>query len=101
MRVLLVEDEARIVDFVARGLTEQGDAVDVAPDGDEALQWTDVAEFDVLVLDVMLPGLDGIQVCRTLRKKGLGTPTLMLTARDAVPPVSRVPSARAVPPRLE
>ena len=84
MRVLLVEDEARIADFVDRGLTEQGYAVDVASDGDEALQWTDVADFDVIVLDVMLPGRDGIEVCRTLRARGARTPILMLTARDAV-----------------
>ena len=84
MRVLLVEDEARIADFVDRGLTEQGYAVDVASDGDEALQWTDVADFDVIVLVVMLPGRDGIEVCRTLRARGARTPILMLTARDAV-----------------
>jgi DNA-binding response OmpR family regulator len=84
MRVLLVEDEARIADFIDRGLTEQGHAVDVASDGDEALQWTDVADFDVIVLDVMLPGRDGIEVCRTLRARGLRTPIVMLTARDAI-----------------
>ena len=84
MRVLLVEDEDRIADFIARGLSEQGYAVDVAPDGDEALQWTDVAAFDLIILDVMPPGLDGIEVCRGLRNKGLVTPILMLTARDAV-----------------
>ena len=84
MRVLLVEDESRIADFIARGLYEQGYAVDIAPDGDEALEWADVAEFDMIILDVMLPGLDGIGVCRTLRKRGLSTPILMLTARDAV-----------------
>ena len=84
MRVLVVEDEARIADFVSRGLTEWGYAVDVASDGDEALQWPDVADFDVIVLDLMLPGLDGIEVCRTLRVRGVRTPILMLTARDAV-----------------
>ena len=84
VRVLLVEDEARIADFVTRGLAEQGHAVDVASDGDEALQWADVADFDVIILDVMLPGRDGIEVCRTLRQRGARTPILMLTARDAV-----------------
>lgn len=84
MRVLLVEDEAGIADFIDRGLTEQGHAVDIASDGDEALQWTDVADFDVIVLDVMLPGRDGIEVCRTLRARGLRTPIVMLTARDAI-----------------
>lgn len=84
MRVLLVEDESQIADFISRGLSEQGCAVDVAGEGAEALQWTEVAEFDVIVLDVMLPGIDGIEVCRTLRKRGLKVPVLMLTARDAV-----------------
>ena len=84
MRVLVVEDEPRIADFIARGLSEQGYAVDIAYDGDEALTWTDVADFDAIILDVMLPGPDGIEVCRTLRQRGLRTPILMLTARDAV-----------------
>jgi heavy metal response regulator len=84
MRLLLVEDEAQIADFISRGLSEQGYAVDVAHDGDEALDWAGVADFDLIVLDVMLPGRDGIDVCRTLRSRGLRTPVLMLTARDAV-----------------
>lgn len=84
MRVLVVEDQHRIADFISRGLSEQGYAVDVAYDGDEALQWVGAAEFDVIVLDVMLPVRDGIEVCRTLRERGLRTPILMLTARDAV-----------------
>ena len=84
MRVLLVEDEARIADFVSRGLSEQGYAVDVASDGDEALQWTDVAEFDLIILDVMLPKRDGLDVCSTLRGRRVQTPILMLTARDTV-----------------
>ena len=84
MRVLVVEDQHRIADFISRGLSEQGYAVDVAYDGDEALQWVDTAEFDVIVLDVMLPVRDGIEVCRTLRERGLRMPILMLTARDTV-----------------
>jgi heavy metal response regulator len=84
MRVLVVEDERRIADFIGRGLSEQGYAVDIAYDGDEALQWADVAEFDVIVLDVMLPVRDGIEVCHVLRQRGTRTPILMLTARDAV-----------------
>jgi heavy metal response regulator len=84
MRVLVVEDERRIADFICKGLFEQGYAVDIAYDGDEALHWADVAEFDVIVLDVMLPVRDGIEVCRTLREKGQRTPILMLTARDAI-----------------
>ena len=84
MRILVVEDEVRIADFICRGLTEQGYAVDVASDGNEALDWVAVADFDVVVLDVMLPGLDGTEVSRTLRSRGVRTPILMLTARDAV-----------------
>jgi heavy metal response regulator len=84
MRILLVEDERRIAEFICRGLTEQGYGVDVARDGEEALLWPDVASFDVIVLDVMLPARDGIAVCRELRRQGVRTPVLMLTARDAI-----------------
>ena len=89
VRVLLVEDEVWIADFVSRGLTEQGYAVDIAPDGDEALQWTNVAEFDLIILDIMLPGRDGIQVCRKLRQRGLRTPIIMLTLPDAFMPMGQ------------
>jgi DNA-binding response OmpR family regulator len=84
MRVLVVEDERKIAGFIRRGLTEQGYAVDVAYDAEEALDWPAVAEFDIVILDVMLPGRDGIDVCRTLRERGVRMPILMLTARDAV-----------------
>ncbi|HLA19755.1 MAG TPA: response regulator transcription factor [Dehalococcoidia bacterium] len=84
MRVLVVEDERRIADFISKGLSEQGYGVDIAYDGEEALHWADVAEFDVIVLDVMLPIRDGIEVCRTLRERGSRTPILILTARDAI-----------------
>ena len=84
MRILLVEDEPQIADFIARGLSENGHSVDVACDGEEALAWPDVAEFDLIVLDVMLPVRDGLDVCRTLRSRGVRIPILMLTARDAV-----------------
>jgi heavy metal response regulator len=84
MRVLVVEDERRIADFIRKGLCEQGYGVDIACDGDEALRWVEVAEFDLIVLDVMLPVRDGIEVCRAVRKRGLRTPILMLTARDAI-----------------
>jgi DNA-binding response OmpR family regulator len=84
VRVLVVEDEERIAEFIRNGLTEQGYAVDVAGDGDEALDWVEIASFDLVILDVMLPHSDGIEVCRALRARGLRTPVLMLTARDAV-----------------
>lgn len=84
MRVLVVEDERKIADFIRRGLTEHGYAVDVAYDGEEALEWPAVTDFDAIILDVMLPIRDGIDVCRTLRTQGVQTPILMLTAKDAV-----------------
>jgi heavy metal response regulator len=84
MRILVVEDERRIAEFISRGLSEQGHGVDVASDGEEALQWGELAAHDVIILDVMLPVRDGVDVCRTLRERGVHTPILMLTARDAV-----------------
>ena len=84
MRILLVEDDLPIADFVARGLAENGYSVDVAHDGEEAVHWPTVAEFDLIILDVMLPVMNGVDVCRTLRERGLRSPILLLTARDAV-----------------
>lgn len=84
MRILVVEDERRIAVFIKRGLEEEHYAVDVAYDGEEALDWADVVDYDLIVLDVLLPKKDGIQVCRELRAQGSRVPILMLTARDAV-----------------
>lgn len=84
MRILLAEDEPAIADFVRAGLCEQGYAVDVTTDGSEALEWPHLADFDLIILDVMLPGLEGTEVCRRWRLQGLTTPVLMLTARDSV-----------------
>jgi DNA-binding response OmpR family regulator len=84
MRVLIVEDEPAIADFIVRGLTEQGHAVDRVADGEAALDMIDSATFDVIVLDIMLPKLDGLEVCRRLRQAGNRTPILLLTARDAI-----------------
>jgi DNA-binding response OmpR family regulator len=84
MRVLVVEDEPAIADFVVRGLTEHGYAVDRAADGASALDFLAAGTFDVVVLDVMLPGVDGLEVCRRMRAQGIRTPVLMLTARDAI-----------------
>ncbi len=84
MRILVVEDERKIADFIRKGLTEHGYAVDVAFDGEEALDWPAVADFDIIILDVMLPVRDGVDVCRTLRQRGVRTPVLMLTAKDTV-----------------
>ena len=84
MRILLAEDEPRVAGFIAKGLRERAYAVDVAGDGDEALHFATVNPYDLLILDVMLPVRDGFAVCRQLRSKGIRTPILMLTARDAV-----------------
>ena len=84
MRVLVVEDEKRLGELLVRGLREEGSAADLAERGEEALWMTNAVEYDVIVLDVMLPGLDGFEVCRRLRAGSVWTPVLMLTARDAV-----------------
>lgn len=85
MRILLVEDEARLAKLVARGLREDGHAVDLAGSGEEALEWISVGDFDVIVLDILLPGISGLEVCARLRRSKIRTPILLLTARDAVP----------------
>ena len=84
MRILLVEDETRVAGFIAKGLREQAYAVDIAGDGEQALYQTAVNQYDVVILDVMLPVKDGHTVCRELRASGFRTPILMLTARGAV-----------------
>jgi two-component system OmpR family response regulator len=84
MRVLVVEDELKMASLLRRGLTEEGYAVDIARTGDDALWMAGAAEYDAVVLDLMLPGLDGLEVCRRLRDEGVWAPVLMLTARDAV-----------------
>lgn len=84
MRLLLVEDDAGIARFVARGLQEQSYAVDVVGNGDDALYRVEVNDYDVVILDVMLPGRDGLATCRAIRELGKRMPMLMLTARDAV-----------------
>lgn len=84
MRFLLVEDEPRVAHFVAKGLREQGFAVDRAQDGEEALYKVSISEYDLVILDVMLPRKNGFEVCKELRNAGVKAPVLMLTARDAV-----------------
>jgi DNA-binding response OmpR family regulator len=84
MRFLLVEDDPRVARLVQRGLTEAGHDVEVAHDGAEGLARAESGGYDLIVLDVMLPGLDGLEVCRRLRQRRVRTPILMLTARDAV-----------------
>lgn len=84
VRILLVEDEARVAGFIAKGLREQAYAVDIASDGEQALYYASVNDYDLIVLDVMIPMQDGYSVCRELRSSGFGAPILMLTARGSV-----------------
>ena len=84
MRLLLVEDDARIARFVAKGLREQAYAVDIAATGEDALYQAAINTYDLVILDVMIPGRNGFEVCRELRKSGQRMPILMLTARDGV-----------------
>ncbi|HEY8706084.1 MAG TPA: response regulator transcription factor [Gaiellaceae bacterium] len=82
--MLIVEDQPKLAELLARGLREEGHAADVADRGEDALWMAPAASYDVIVLDIMLPGIDGIETCRELRRAGVWTPVLMLTARDAV-----------------
>ena len=84
MRILLVEDEPRVAHFIAKGLREQSYAVDIANDGEEALYQISINEYDLIILDVMLPLKDGFKVCKEVRAQGVTQPVLMLTARDAI-----------------
>src|SRR5208283_6015748 len=84
MRVLVVEDERRLAGIIKRGLIEEGYAVDIAFDGEDAQFMAETTSYDVITLDIMLPKKDGISVCKDLRAKKINTPILMLTARDSV-----------------
>lgn len=84
MRLLVAEDEEAIADFLVRGLSENGYAVDLAQDGTTALDLASSFDFDLILLDILLPGVDGFTVCRRLREQHIRTPILMLTALDAV-----------------
>lgn len=84
MRLLVVEDERRIAGFIRRGLEEEHHTVDVAPDGDEALALATTNDYDVIVLDLLLPRLNGLTVCQELRARNVTTPILIVTAKDSV-----------------
>jgi len=84
MRVLLIEDDRKAARLLAKGLQEEGFVVDVAPTGELGEEHAAVNDYDVIVLDWLLPGKDGIAVCRSLRARDLSTPILMLTARDSL-----------------
>ena len=84
MRILLIEDEKRLSHVIEKGLTEAGYAVDKVFDGEEGLYLAESENYDIIILDVMLPKIDGITVCKELRKKHIATPILMLTAKTTV-----------------
>jgi two-component system, OmpR family, response regulator len=84
MRILVVEDELKMASLLRRGFLEEGHGADIARTGDDALWMAAAVEYDAIVLDLMLPGLNGIEVCRRLREGNVWAPVLMLTARDAV-----------------
>jgi two-component system OmpR family response regulator len=84
VRVLVVEDEKKLGELLGRGLREEGYAADLADRGEDALWMARAVDYDAIVLDLMLPGVDGLEVCRRLRRDGVWTPVLMLTARDGV-----------------
>src|SRR6266699_1472909 len=84
MRILVVEDEAKMASFIKRGLEEEGAAVDISPDGQEGLYRASNGSYDLIVLDITLPLMDGLEVCRKLRENRVSTPILLLTARDSL-----------------
>jgi heavy metal response regulator len=84
MKILVVEDEERIAHFIQKGLQEEGHAVDLSYDGEDGSFLAEVNDYDLIILDLMLPKKNGIVVCREIRGRGVATPVLMLTARDTV-----------------
>jgi DNA-binding response OmpR family regulator len=89
MRILVIEDDAKMAELLRRGLSREGHSVDVAGDGLKGLEKGQSLTFDAIVLDIMLPGLDGLSVARRLRSGGVRAPIMMLTARDSVPDIVR------------
>ena len=84
MKILVVEDEERVAQFIQKGLKEEGHAVDVAYDGEDGGFLAEVNDYDLIILDLMLPKKNGLQTCKEIRDHGVNTPVLMLTARDSV-----------------
>jgi len=84
MRILIVEDDKKVGAFLQKGLKEEQYAVDICRDGRDGLEYAQINSYDVIILDVMLPGKDGFAVCRELRESRVFTPVLMLTAKDSV-----------------
>ncbi|MCX8161311.1 MAG: response regulator transcription factor [Candidatus Saccharicenans sp.] len=84
MRILVIEDERKIAEFIRRGLKEEGYSVDVAYDGEQGYRLARINEYDLIILDLMLPGLNGLEICRQLRQDKLTVPILILTVKDSV-----------------
>ena len=84
MRILIVEDEKKVSAFIKKGLEEETYAVDIAPDGEEGLLLGEQNQYDLIILDLMLPKIDGLEVLSTLRARKIETPILLLTAKDSV-----------------
>jgi two-component system OmpR family response regulator len=84
MRVLIVEDQVKMAGLIRRGMRNEGIVADVAIKGEDALWMAEATEYDAIVLDIMLPGIDGFEVCRRLRTAGIWSPILLLTARDSI-----------------
>jgi two-component system copper resistance phosphate regulon response regulator CusR len=84
MRILIVEDDRKVGGFLVKGLREEQYAVDLCREGEEAVHQAEVESYDVIILDIMLPGMDGFEICRDLREKRILTPILMLTAKDSL-----------------
>lgn len=84
MRVLVVEDEVKMASLLRRGLRSDGHVTDIAPRGEDALWMAQSVEYDVIILDLLLPGIDGVETCRQLRSAGVWSPVLMLTAKRAI-----------------
>src|ERR1044071_10305074 len=89
MKILVVEDDRKVAGFIEQGLREEGYVVDVAPDGDQGTVLAHVYDYDLLVLDVMLPKKTGLQLAAEIRREGRATPILMLTARDTTEDLGR------------
>lgn len=84
MRILVVEDEKGVANFIKKGLEEEQYTIDLAVDGEEGVSLAFANEYDLMILDIMLPGLSGLEICKQIRKKNIQTPVMMLTAKDAV-----------------
>ena len=83
MKILLIEDESKVANFISRGLEEEGYAVDTAPDGKKGLQLINESRYDMVLLDLMIPEIDGLEVLRRMRSAGIDTPVLIITARSS------------------